>query len=379
MQVPKYSVYGSDSFHNYIQKVLWEICERFLEVIPSHKVKALVLGGGYGRSEGGVLLQDGQEKLYNDLDFFVFTNALPFWQKRSVNQKLSTLHQELSEHYGIDIDFAKAKNASSLTHEDISLMYYDLSCAHKVIYGNAHILSYLPAWKPEDLPQDEALRMLMNRGMGLFFAREYLSQEDYHRNLDFILRNIHKAYQGILDAILIFERKYHHSNLQRLKDLVDLDLSQYTDQPSLKELISSAMAFKLKPELHDPGWEALQAEFAQAIQIYRDIYYALWARYFGEKSLSYSQYLQRLTQISTSRKAMRIKNLGYTLRDLPPQAILSKAAFSHPRLRLYMALPHLLFEDKIDNIRLQTILSLPEHYDLEMLRYSFVKLWQAYN
>lgn len=45
---------------------------------PSWGVTAMVLGGGYGRGEGGVFVgQDGIEKLYNDLEFYLFCEGKP--------------------------------------------------------------------------------------------------------------------------------------------------------------------------------------------------------------------------------------------------------------------------------------------------------------
>ena len=36
-------------------------------------IECVVLGGGYGRGEGGILQAENTCKLYNDLDFFVLT------------------------------------------------------------------------------------------------------------------------------------------------------------------------------------------------------------------------------------------------------------------------------------------------------------------
>ena len=68
-----YSVYGSSDFEAMMDKLLKSVVDEFLSKTDLSKLSALVLGGGYGRGEGGVFRHDGIEELYNDLDLFVFT------------------------------------------------------------------------------------------------------------------------------------------------------------------------------------------------------------------------------------------------------------------------------------------------------------------
>ena len=46
-----------------------------VEALRLPKLSAVVLGGGYGRGEGGVLRTEHGDHLYNDLDFFVFADG----------------------------------------------------------------------------------------------------------------------------------------------------------------------------------------------------------------------------------------------------------------------------------------------------------------
>src|ERR1043165_7199929 len=51
-------------------------CAGFTEdvrkIIPQSVLEAVVLGGGYGRGEGGVLRMDEGDFPYNDLEFYIF-------------------------------------------------------------------------------------------------------------------------------------------------------------------------------------------------------------------------------------------------------------------------------------------------------------------
>src|SRR5713101_315101 len=64
---------------------------------------ALVLGGGYGRGEGGVLLVSGEERPYNDLDLILIVrrkNSVPWPELESIKRKYESL-------LGIQIDFSR--------------------------------------------------------------------------------------------------------------------------------------------------------------------------------------------------------------------------------------------------------------------------------
>ena len=43
--------------------------------IPENRLEAVVLGGGYGRGEGGVLKTEAGDRFYNDLEFYVFVQG----------------------------------------------------------------------------------------------------------------------------------------------------------------------------------------------------------------------------------------------------------------------------------------------------------------
>src|SRR6185437_1721005 len=68
----RFTMDGSDA----LEKHLARICEKVLggvrALISENKLEALVLGGGYGRGQGGVLKTNSGDAPYNDLEFYVF-------------------------------------------------------------------------------------------------------------------------------------------------------------------------------------------------------------------------------------------------------------------------------------------------------------------
>src|SRR5215471_2370920 len=59
-----------------LERRLGELCEQILNgmraIVPQRRLQALVLGGGYGRGQGGVLKEDSGDAPYNDLEFYLF-------------------------------------------------------------------------------------------------------------------------------------------------------------------------------------------------------------------------------------------------------------------------------------------------------------------
>lgn len=161
----------------------------------------VVLGGGYGRGEGGVK-PDGT--LSNDLDFFaIAAEGATDRDAAAIAAALSPLGADWTARLGIDVDFT-AKAPFRLRHDADRLMIQELLRGHADVWGapGTTLFAGIPLRDAADLPWTEAIRLLANRGMGLLFAREP------SRTPDFTARNIMKAVLGSGDALLIARHAY---------------------------------------------------------------------------------------------------------------------------------------------------------------------------
>jgi len=77
-------------------------------------VRALILGGGYGRDEGGVLISKGKEYTFNDYDFFVIIDQVSQRIKKRIDRQFHDLHKKLTPVIGIDVDFGPALSVNQL-------------------------------------------------------------------------------------------------------------------------------------------------------------------------------------------------------------------------------------------------------------------------
>ncbi len=196
----------------------------------------VVLGGSYGRGDGGVRKDRENGILYNDLDFFVFA------RKKTANAEvvLKELAEKYEKELKIDVDFSSIMSVEDIKNNAKRLMMQELKRGYHLVCGEDLLAEYLPALPSEKLPFSEACRLLLNRGMGLLLAGEKISNGSTES--DFILRNIYKAVLGAVDAMLISAGEYRWQISERLTHIEKSDMPE-----NWKKLYREAVEFKRSP------------------------------------------------------------------------------------------------------------------------------------
>ena len=237
--------------------------------IPS--LAGVVLGGGYGRGEGGargeLKVQSSKFKvessksdvacrLSNDLDFFAITKeGATDADAASVAKALEPLSRRWSEKLGIDVDFT-GRTPWRLRHDQERLMVQELIHGYVDVVGEKGevLFAGIERREPSDLPWMEAARLLMNRGMGLLFARVEKNVDfRVEKNVDFTNRNINKCILGAGDARLIANRRYRWRAPERAEALRD-------------QMYRNAVAWKFRPK------ESAVCDWSAARDVWRAAY-----------------------------------------------------------------------------------------------------------
>lgn len=209
------------------------------------ELRAAVLGGGYGRGEGGVLHTPEGGRLYNDLDFFVFSENAGPEERARIDGELKTVSARWEKELGVAVDFGPVKNLSSLSKVSRTLMYQELLRGWLPVWGEVELKDWLEELESDRVPYSEAARLLLNRGMGLIFAGEYLSQGK--ADADFIVRNMNKAVLGGGDSLLIAERKYSWKGLDRVRAYRDhVSVAGLPEEYAV--MYEKAFHWKMEPE-----------------------------------------------------------------------------------------------------------------------------------
>lgn len=215
---------------------------------------SVVLGGGYGRGDGGVVERGGRQLPYNDLDFFVFTDGMSKAARAELALRLARLGEPWAERLGVEVDFAPAREISSLSWMPVTLMFQELRVGHQVVYGDARALAAIPPCPAESLPQREGLRLLLNRGTGLLLAQRRLAVGgDDEGTRDFVWRNLHKCALGCGDALLILAHRYDYELRRRVSALESLAGKHWPEAVAEAQLgpYRRAVAFKARPQWGD--------------------------------------------------------------------------------------------------------------------------------
>jgi hypothetical protein len=240
----RYAGHASAGFNARMQTWLTAL-SRDVRRALGENLTALVLGGGYGRGEGGVLLVDGEERPYNDLDLILIVR-----RKGSVAwRELDGIQHKYESLVGIQIDFSRPLTVHDVRNWRETMMWSDLLHGHRVLDGPADILTAnAPDLQSGRLAPIEATRILLNRGAGLLWAQRILRGHEPAPDPDFIRRNYYKCALALGDALLVAHGRFSSAYTGRDERLLTL-LGEMPRQFSfdLGPLYGEALKFKFRP------------------------------------------------------------------------------------------------------------------------------------
>jgi len=236
---------GSPDFNQWLDRIFREFSDEVAQVLGDNLV-ALVLGGGYGRGEGGLVVANGQERPYNDLDFTLIVknkSSLPM-------QQLDAIRGHHAKELGIHVDFSRPLTLRDVERWPPWLVWYDLVNGHVVLKGPQDILKrHAPSVLQKPLPLIEATHLLLNRGTGVLWAMAVLRGIQTTSEEDFVRRNFYKCALSLGDALLIAYGRFQTAYFGR-----DRILNQVADEHpdvaafGLQGLYEKALHFKFRPD-----------------------------------------------------------------------------------------------------------------------------------
>lgn len=294
---------------------------------------ALVLGGGYGRGEGGVLKVSGEERPYNDLDLVLIVRrktGLPWDTLHGIQHKYASLT-------GIEVDFSRPLTVDDVRRWPLTLMWSDLLHGHRVLDGPADILTAnAPELQSDQLMPVEATRLLLNRGAGLLWALRVARGCEPATDADFIRRNYYKCSLALGDALLIVHGRFATPYTGRGERLAKLLGELPRPFPfDLSRLYQDALTFKFWPgELNSLPGEAQLEEIAFE---WGQVLLLVETRRAQREFRSVSEYVdcpdlrepEQNTMARWPRNLVRNRQMG-------------RWSLRYPRERLYRELPVLL-------------------------------------
>jgi hypothetical protein len=270
----RFTIDGSDDLESTLASYCEQARSGIIRIIPPRRIRALLLGGGYGRGEGGVLKTAVGDKPYNDLEFYVLLSGYDKINNKLFHHRVEELARELTSRFGVDTEF-KLLALRKLERSSVSMFYYDLVTGHRLLQGEDSWLAGCDQHRAAHrIPLHEATRLLFNRCSGLLYSQERLERDVFNADdADFVGRNLAKAKLALGDVILALRREYHWSCRERHKRLRKLEADGSLQSfSSVLPLHAQGVEFKLHPVQMDrsPG------EFLPELDFIKEIAARLW-------------------------------------------------------------------------------------------------------
>ena len=345
-------------------------CKRVLagvqKIVLKQQLEGLLLGGGYGRGEGGVLKTRNGDRPYNDLEFYVLMRGHDWVNEQIYGRRLRQLARALAPEAGVEVEF-KIVSRKTLQESPASMFYYDLISAHRWILGEESLLAGCDHHRQaRDIPMSEATRLLMNRCTGLLFAQEILRQGQVSdTDADFVSRNIAKAQLALGDAVLTVFGQYHWSCLVRNRRLHELEVDENLPWlPEVRHQHDLGTRFKLHPE-PVMSFAELEAEHKKISALAQQVWLWLENRRLDCHFLSMRGYaLSSLNKCPETRpernRLVNVKIFGF-------HTYIKPQSEHHPRERVLNALAILLWLPWREKEDLRRCLERQLHRDVSVM------------
>ena len=339
----RFTLDGSAALESHLDSVCHRVASELRAIIPASRLDGLLLAGGYGRGEGGVLRADSGDKPYNDLEFYIFVRGNAVLEERRYRAPLHELGHRLSPAAGLEVEF-KVLTLKKLRSAAPSMFYYDLMASHRWLIGDDSLLEGCGHhYDARDIPLSEVTRLLMNRCSGLLFSSERLRREEFgEEEADFVGRNLAKVQLALGDALLAGSGQYHWSCRERHQRL--LGLRTFVNEQWREAFCrhhAQGVAFKLHPLRSAASREALAQQHTELSALAGQLWVWLENLRLGTAFADPGEYALSTPDKCPETPALR--NLLLNARTLGLASALQPRGFRYPRQRLLHSLCLLLW------------------------------------
>lgn len=344
----RFTAHGSDVLEQHLARTCERVAAAIGGVIPLHRLDAVVLGGGYGRGQGGVLKTESGDRPYNDLEFYVFTRGSRLLDAWHYKRPLDEIAEQLSPEAGLHVEF-KLDSLEYLRRSPVTMFSYDLASGHRIILGSEGCFAGCEHHlDPTKIPLSEATRLLFNRGSGLLLAEDLLRHAGLdEEQADFIGRNLAKAQLALGDVALTVFGQYHWDCAERCRRLAALvKTKQVPRAAEIVEHHAAGARFKLHPQRVRKTRESFEQEHGAISSLARGLWLWLESLRLDRSFASAREYA--FSSVNKAAESRPARNLLLTVRTFGPGAMFDRRGVRYPRERLFNSLCLLLWDDSRD-------------------------------
>lgn len=368
---------GSPALEAHLKQTCDRVRDGVRELIPASRLEGLLLAGGYGRGEGGVLKTRQGHAPYNDMEFYVFIRGNTLLNDRRYKKALHELGERLSPEAGLEVEF-KILSLAKLRTSPVTMFSYDFVMGNRWIIGNHFLLHDCDHHREaKDIPLSEATRLMFNRCSGLLYAKERLMKDDFTKeDADFVGRNIAKAQLGLGDALVTSRGAYHWSCQERHARLTSWHVNLQSALQPLVQHHEEGVAFKLHPKRSALSKSKLKSLHHEVTALAETVWLSLETMRLDQPFKTARDYAFGGHRKCPEQSAK--KNLLVNLRTFHS---FTTKPLSYPRERLFHALALMLWDDlsQPEVLRAAQQELRTKATDFSGLVHAYEKLWHSFN
>ncbi len=339
----RFTVDGSNELEGRLAQTCRTILAGIRGVVPPHRLEGVLLGGGYGRGEGGVLQTISGDEPYNDLELYIFVRGNRHGSEWWYRRPLEVLAEILTPLAGVEVEF-KITSFTHFARQPTGMFSYDLAMGHRWLLGATVLLARCAHHREAArIPLAEATRLLMNRCSGLLFAQDKLASDTFTAaDADFVRRNIAKAELALGDAVLTVHGAYHWScqeRNRRLRHFNHAELVPHGENVCVHH--ANGVRFKLHPERSTASRDELQKLFDEVSALALRVWLWVETRRLGQRFSSARAYVESCVDKCPETDCLR--NLLVNLKVTRLRDYVRATPWKHPRQTVLESLVLLLW------------------------------------
>ncbi|MFO7895650.1 MAG: hypothetical protein R6U84_01775 [Candidatus Cloacimonadales bacterium] len=379
----KFTVRGTEKVEQLIRDMVAEIATTIIEDLPESDYEALIMLGGYGRGEGGVVIEAGMEKPHNNFDFILLSNNQSESENDRIKKALMLKLEAKSKKLNIGIDLSVI-SARKLQSAACRIIWYDMRFGHKTIYGNADFVPALRHFSLDKIPAWDARNLLVNRGTLMIINDLILEKAQLDEKLKrLIVKHIIKAIIGYGDTLLFFLDDYSWSYLQKQQKM-----QQRSDvNEKFKAIYDEAMNFRFQPDYPKYLAKDLGAWTEELREHFQEIFLLCESKRLQQQSIIWSQYPSKAFQHAWGEQfwqakpfAKKIYHLLKTQKTLKSGNFKAKLGFKSLGEAGVLPILFPLFAYKLSEPKFKEIAQdfLDSPADFAALRRAYLRYWGKY-
>lgn len=326
------------------------ICREHILKEFGERILSIVLLGGYGRGEGGVIMRGNSCFPRNNYDILIVFKEIGFFEIRKIRKSLEDIKARLDAELMTIFEYS-FRSGKRLAGAPNIMIYQDIYNASRAIYGT-DIRRILPSRVTLPLDITEALRIMRNRAVPLLFAKTGNARKGYDITAEQIKTWYSKAVIGFGDAALIAAGKYKTRYAEKMI-MVEGLLPQETFAGGegldyFKALHRAASFYRLKNE-DSP----MLSDEDKIINILNQINLWVLRKYFNGYELSWEDIagmpVRADRSFLKSARNVYVNLTEYGLRRFLTMFFRNPAAiFTNPSEKLFTVLPLVLYKHDFD-------------------------------